>query len=289
MSANTESPIRPPHGCLTGYDVISITGEARTEFLNALVCADIRFAATGSSLVTAWCNAKGRVEFVVRLLFGAQEIAILCRPQDTEALVARLKRFSIRRAVEIRHADSWYVIAGSGPESGETPFADVVTGRWLGLTEQPDALADVQALWEAGDITGLVPLARAADNAEFLPQMLNLADLDGLSFKKGCYPGQEVIARLHFRGELKRHLVAGRSSAGDAPAPGTTLYASAAQRADGGLREPTKVGVVVGSAPVPAGDGDGWHVQMVVAIDAGDELQTADGRNITVARKQTGA
>lgn len=278
-----------PSGRLSGYHVISVTGEARTEFLNALLCADIRFAATGSCVVTAWCNAKGRVEYVLRLLFGASEIALLCRPEDTEALVSRLTLFSMRRPVEIRHATGWHAICGTGPESGETPFADMATGRWLGLVEDTGTLPDVQAKWDAGDIAALVPLPATADDRDFLPQMLNLAAIDGLSFKKGCYPGQEVVARLHFRGELKRHLAAGHAALEALPANGSALYedlSAVADNTDPNAR--VKAGVVVGSAASIQGGAEAADVQMVlnVNVDSGATLWSESGAPILVRRVQ---
>ena len=271
--------------------MIGVTGSERVAFLNALITADIRDLPTGSVRLVAWCDAKGRVERLLRLLIGDREIAILCGHDEVEALTGRLNLFSLRRDVKITPAKTWHVITDTGPESGETPFADVVAGRFIGLTERPEAWRDVQAAWNAADISAMVPVLPDALRGEFLPQMLNLEALDGLSYKKGCYPGQEIIARLHFRGELKRELAWLEYTGSRPPTPGdplTVLTADSAEGAGSASRAGVVTAVAVAMAVAEAEDAEqkAW-VQAVVPVGVAQSLEDAHGQPLRVLCRQS--
>ncbi|MGH8120840.1 MAG: YgfZ/GcvT domain-containing protein, partial [Gammaproteobacteria bacterium] len=98
--------------------------------------------------------------------------------------------------------------------------------------------------WELLDIEAGIPWITEATSESFLPQVLNLEEMQGLSYQKGCYPGQEVIARLHYRGELKRRLFLGTGYGEIVPVPGAGL-----ERADAGARS----GDVIDAARHPDG------------------------------------
>ncbi len=271
--------------------MIGVTGSERVAFLNALITADIRDLPTGSVRLVAWCDAKGRVERLLRLLIGDREIAILCRHDEVEALTGRLNLFSLRRDVKITPAKTWHVITDTGPESGETPFADVVAGRFIGLTERPEAWRDVQAAWKAAEISAMVPVLPDALRGEFLPQMLNLEALDGLSYKKGCYPGQEIIARLHFRGELKRELAWLEYAGRRPPAPGDPLTdpsADSAEGAGGASRAGvvTAVAVAMAVAEPENAEQNAW-VQAVIPVGVAETLEDAHGQPLRVLCRQS--
>jgi folate-binding protein YgfZ len=78
--------------------------------------------------------------------------------------------------------------------------------------------------WALSDILAAVPTLDAQISDKFIPQMLNLQALNGLSFKKGCYPGQEVVARMHYLGKLKRHMRLISFQMTELPEPGTSLF-----------------------------------------------------------------
>jgi folate-binding protein YgfZ len=87
-----------------------------------------------------------------------------------------------------------------------------------------DVLPVAGAVWSLLDILSGIPLLGPATIGEFVPQMLNLEALGGLSFTKGCYPGQEVVARLHYRGQLKRRLYLAHIVTDEVPPAGAKLY-----------------------------------------------------------------
>jgi tRNA-modifying protein YgfZ len=127
-----------------------------------------------------------------------------------------------------------------------------------------DASENALDAWNALDISDGLPQVFAASSGAFVPQMLNLDLLDAISFTKGCYTGQEIVARTQHLGRIKRRLLGYRAGPGDAPAPLSGLFL------DG-----TKVAEVLMSASLD----DGVRLLAVTSLDAQDKpLQTADGR-----------
>jgi len=122
--------------------------------------------------------------------------------------------------------------------------------------------------WRTTEILAGEPRIVPATSEAFVPQTLNWELIGGVSFRKGCYPGQEIVARMHYRGKPKRRTFVGHLGAGPAPAPGDDLLA-------GGANEP--VGVVVSSAPSREG---GSVLLYEAAIDSALQggLRLADGR-----------
>ena len=90
----------------------------------------------------------------------------------------------------------------------------------------------MHAEWLAADIAAGLPLVSAATSEQFIPQMLNLDLLDAVSFTKGCYTGQEIVARTHHLGRVKRRTMRFRLAAGPAPAPLQILLVDGAQAAE---------------------------------------------------------
>ncbi|TPW11643.1 MAG: glycine cleavage T protein (aminomethyl transferase), partial [Halothiobacillaceae bacterium] len=102
-------------------------------------------------------------------------------------------------------------------------------------------------VWEALDILAGLPLITPATSEAFVPQMVNLDLVDGVSFKKGCYPGQEIVARMKYLGKLKRRMYLARcGAASSCPAPGTHVQISEAGASN-------NVGMVIHSRPAHDG------------------------------------
>lgn len=113
--------------------------------------------------------------------------------------------------------------------------------------------------WRLGDISAGIPRIGADNREAFVPQMVNLQHIGGLSFRKGCYPGQEIVARMHYLGKLKRHMSRFRTATPLAVEPGAALQAG----------DDTDVGIVVDAVP----SGAGVELLAVVKIDRdGDSL-----------------
>ena len=161
---------------------ISIQGADAAAFLQGQFSTDVTGLAPGRACLSAWCDAKGRV-IATFILARQDEAFLLLVPDDIkETFVKRLKMFVLRADVAIADAREEDVpqfpqLPGTGGDASET------------------------ALIRQG-----IPLLHPGTSGRFLPQELNLDRLDAVSFTKGCYPGQEIIARLRYRGAVKRRL-----------------------------------------------------------------------------------
>jgi folate-binding protein YgfZ len=198
-----------------------------------------------------------------------------------EDCLARLRMFVLRAKVALDASGMPLAAQWTESEDGmpDAAFAAGPTGdglhairlpgsaaRWLILGAQAEAPDDGR--WHFEDVCSALPQVYPATREQFLPQSLNLDALDGISFEKGCYVGQEVIARLHFRGKVKRRMGL-FDLPGDAelPRPGAELVAD---------------GKAVGRVVDAARHEDRSAVLAVCPVAAGQEdLQTADGAPLT--------
>jgi tRNA-modifying protein YgfZ len=217
---------------LTRYGLLSVTGPDARAFLHAQLTNDIEHLAADHWALAGWCSAKGRLlaSFIV---VPSPQGFLLQLARDLAAPVAkRLSMFVLRAKVKISDESASWVQHGlwdadiSGPDVAWD--SDVVTVRveprrylQLGpgnlLTHSPNA-DEVQ--WTLQEIRAGRPLITQATQDQFVPQMVNFEVIGGVDFRKGCYPGQEIVARAQYRGQVKRRLVHARAPAGVALAPG---------------------------------------------------------------------
>ncbi|MVW73164.1 folate-binding protein YgfZ [Bordetella sp. 15P40C-2] len=231
----------------------------------------------------------------------------LVRRDLSEALVKRLSMFVLRAKAKLTltplHVAGVWTMAGNeasleaaaGGALPTSPWqrAELPTGTWIAAPsvtgprwwwiatdeqlQQAAALASLCRLgdadaWQAGDLAAGLPWVCAATQDLFIPQTLNLDLIEGVNFTKGCYPGQEVVARSHYRGTVKRRTAYGQlDSSTQAPAPGTDIYD--AQHPD----EPR--GRIVNAAR-----GGALFEIALAALDGGDlRVGAADGAKLSVA------
>lgn len=269
MSAPPDFALR-----LTGYDAIRLTGSDASAFLNGQVSAEVAAIPEGRIGLAAWCTPKGRVDFLFRVAPGKDALWLIVRADALERCVTRLKMFVLRAEVTVAgpadHGRSVYFLGDDGDtaDSASDGFIDVDGRRSLHFADPATGAADGQRRFDLADVAATIPVFGEALAGAFLPQALNLEALEGLSYRKGCYPGQEVIARLHFRGENKRALatLAGTGS-GTPPSPGARLRDPAAPTGAG-------CGVVTWAGRLAEG---GLIAQAVVERDAPAELVTEQG------------
>ena len=186
--------------------------DART-FAQSQFTGDINHADEHHWMPTAWCDPKGRCLSVILLKTHQDSVHLVFPLAQTETL-KRLQLFAIGRKVEF--IPSKRVCASIEPSSA--PMAGgTLPGpakRWLWLADESVARppsSDWLRRWQLADMAAAIPWLTSRTSARFLPQFLDLEAHEGLSFRKGCYPGQEVIARLHYLGTVKYRLSAFRS------------------------------------------------------------------------------
>ena len=248
---------------LSCLSAVEITGADAGTFLHGQFTCDVAALGDGRMQVGAWCNAKGRVMAVFMLLHSEERYLLLLPREQRTAFARRLQMYVLRADVRISDCDDecvlFGVIAGEGyelPRPGDlgvpapwqvatwdgmifARFPDTEAGRRMLVCGE---LAPMQLLWsrlegkfvpvtsthwQLHDIHTGIPWLTPALSEEFLPQELGLEALDGLSLAKGCYPGQEIIARVHYRGRPKRTLWHFTVEADAPPAPATPLYTGA--------------------------------------------------------------
>jgi folate-binding protein YgfZ len=284
---------------LPGFGVLRIAGVDAVKFLQGQFTTDLSLLADGRTQLSACCTNQGRVIAIVR--FRQLDAAIYAlAPADLLArLATQMRKFILRAKVEVLQALDLHVGAmitgGTGAGVTRHAFdaaamtqspvplagsAEVVTfqyapGRevvaappaaWRAITglslSSPDPRA--QTHWLAADIEAGLPLVTASTTEQFIPQMLNLDLLDAVSFTKGCYTGQEIVARTHHLGRVKRRAMRFVLPPGAAPAPMSNLLLEGAKAAD-----------VLSTAELP----DRIEVLAVTNLDAqGRVLLTEDGR-----------
>jgi folate-binding protein YgfZ len=271
----------PALAVLEEFGVIAASGGDAAPFLHAQTTNDVAKLAPDAVQLNAYCNAKGRLLAVFTNWRGADAIYLQLPREILPAVRKRLSMFVLRAKVALTDAsDEWTALGliGRGaarllqeasglPQPvnasvalGETRIVRLrpsprVDERFLLLVPARDLvdwLARLRAAqrvdsgaWWWSQIDAGVPDVFAATQEKFVPQMINLEVLGGVNFRKGCYPGQEVVARSQYLGKLRRRMsiahVEGRAAAG------ADVYA------DG---EAQPVGTVVMAATAPGGGMD---------------------------------
>jgi folate-binding protein YgfZ len=215
----TVSTSRLPH-----LGVLRFTGADALEFLQGQVSNDTQRLTGNASVFAAYSNAQGRVLALIYLLpHSSGTLAILPR-EILGPTMERMRKFILRAKVRIEDAGDSLAVAGrygaAAPSGGYAeedgvgvcPVGHDPTRAWvIGPAEKlPAADADQaarnEAAWRLADIRAGLPQIYAATSESFVAQMLNLDLLDGISFTKGCYTGQEIVARTQHLGRIKRRM-----------------------------------------------------------------------------------
>jgi tRNA-modifying protein YgfZ len=197
-------------------------------FLQGQLSNDVSRLTPERSLLAGYHNPQGRTIALLRLLWLGEKDVLAVLPRELAAPVAmRLARFVLRAKVKVADESSiWRARGVIGPQMpGAVPVGHSPT-RGLIVSPSSDPTDGDRHQWHRLDIEAGQPQVFAATSEEFVAQMLNLDALDAIAFDKGCYTGQEVIARAHYRGRVKRRLqrFVSRGPATLAPGQGGTLY-----------------------------------------------------------------
>ncbi len=235
MQANSELAARLQGVCaLPALGVIQAQGEDAAQFLHNQLTNDVLLLPVGQARLAAWCNAKGRMQLSLIVLKTAPDTLLLVLPLELLAqTLKRLQMFVLRAKVQLHDASAQWVLRGLLGASAQAPgdaappwqarasegahvvalyparLGDTAVPRalWLGPASAPAPEATLAPeLWAWAEVLSGVPLLTAPLFEAFVPQMLNYESVGGVNFKKGCYPGQEVVARSQFRGTLKRRM-----------------------------------------------------------------------------------
>lgn len=268
---------------LSHLGLLQVSGEDAATFLQGQVTNDVKLLDGNSSHYTGYCNPKGRLLALFLALAHFDHIHLQLDGRLIEPIMKRLKMFVLRSKVTITDESDNIVrfgIAGKNAENAlraifaQVPRLDyeLVTLEQGALLRLPGPVARYQvyskiehapAIWNQLKQNGYQPAGKAgwewleiqagipdivpATQEAFVPQMVNLDALGGINFKKGCYTGQEIVARTHYLGKVKRRTQLAHIASEQQPQPGEDIFAE-----DG--TEP--VGKIVRSATAPQGGYD---------------------------------
>ena len=234
-------PAEPTLFSLTDLAVTRFTGPDRAKYLQGQVTCDVNALLPGQSSLGGHCDPKGKLWSDFRLLCLEESLLMLTKPSVLARQLPELKKFAVFAKVEIGEFQGEVVgLAGQGTDAWisaqyglrETGLVDggmavrVEADRWLLASESPLALklpVGDEALWWGLEIKAGLPHLEAVHQGEYIPQMLNLQALEGISFTKGCYMGQETVARAKYRGANNRALFVLAGSVGGPVASGDAL------------------------------------------------------------------
>ena len=217
---------------LSRYGLLSVQGVDAREFLHAQLTNDIRNLSPERAALAGWCSAKGRLLATFLVIPAPQGFLLQLARDLAPAVAKRLSMFVLRSKVKIAdESDAWAQFGVWNAErdvsrvewDDQIGFVPVGEKRVLRLEPAASASAeckDDEETWYLQEIRAGRPLITAATQDQFVPQMVNLETLGGVDFQKGCYPGQEIVARAQYRGQVKRRMVRLPAPQGERLRPG---------------------------------------------------------------------
>lgn len=295
---------------LSHLGLIAVSGEDAQSFLQGQLTNDVRELTDGHSQLSSHCSPKGRMLAVFRVWLLDDTYYLQPALERVADLVKRLRMFVLRAKVEIEDASDGPVrigiagdcaseaLDGAGlgaptAEGGLSTRADVSVIRLPGPTARFEVLGPAQTIiglwdalgatarpssrghWELLNIRAGIPTVYTATADAFVPQMANMQLVDGVSFNKGCYTGQEVVARMQYLGRLKRRMYRAEVISDTPPHPGDPLHAAAStsEQASGRVVDAQRVG---------AARFEMLAVVEIAATESGDvRLGNADGPRLS--------
>jgi len=281
-----------------GY--LEVTGADAAAHLHGQLSSDITQLAPGDVRLSAYSDPKGRVLAVTRVIADAGRFLLELPAERLEPIRAQLTKYALRADVRVRDASETVArfgvagenaavalagVAGPLPEvlgtsrqapggarvfrvEGPRPRwtalgpADAIASLWSALDAHA-VTADASA-WRLLEIEAGMPIVEDEMVGRYVAQMLNLDRLAAIDFRKGCYPGQEVIARARYLGRVKRRTYVLRTTGADAPQRGAAVL-----REDG-----SPVGEILYAAPHP--DGGALALAVLQTGAAGQSLRLTD-------------
>lgn len=276
---------------LSQQGVIRVQGADARDFLQGQLTSDINQVTPTQAQLSAYCTPKGRMLAILLIFQRGDDLYLLLPGERLEPVLKRLRMFVLRSKVTLDDlSGEWASVGLAGDclggivnEVPETAFAtahsaDLTSLRMPGETarvlvmgetdsmtafwQKAAALATVTSsdYWHLLNIRAGIPTLLDATVEAFIPQMANLDLLGAISFTKGCYTGQEVVARMKYLGQLKRRMYLARLETEQPPRPGDKLFSPASKSAQG-------AGRILDARPSPDG---GFEALVVVEISSAE-------------------
>ncbi len=279
---------------------LHLTGNDATKFLHAQFTNDLANLDINSWQYSGYCTPKGRLlAFMTIARLGDNEYLLILPAEVSEKILPRLRMFVMRDKVNIEPQQDNIAVMGiiGAAEGLSTMNLDYVAEEgkltqgenyqlltianeagqflYIGESEFPNASND-RSPWTLADIQNGIPVVVLATQETYVPQMVNLDLIGAVNFKKGCYPGQEIVARVHYLGKIKQRMYVVETESKELALPGDKIFIT---------EQPNKAAGTV----VQAAFRDTKQVLLAVlqtkAVDENLELRliTAEGEKLTMA------
>lgn len=206
---------------LSSLGLIQVIGVDAEKFLQGQLTCDVREVNAQQYRLGAHCDPKGRVQATFRLFEHQEDYYFLLPKNVIPHLLQCLQKYAVFSKVKLDEVNAPEILE----LFGQTLWSD-------------------KSAWELQDILAGIPTIYPETIGEFTPHQINYQLINGVSFNKGCYTGQEIIARMHYLGKPKQQMYRVSFVCEHPPTPGTKIYNSNAQ----------KVGTLVTAAPVAQND-----------------------------------
>lgn len=287
---------------LSQFGLIGLSGEEAQTFLHGQITNDLRSLSDQAAVFAGYLSSKGRMLANFLVMKRGDDVLVMLPASLREPIQKRLSMFILRSKVKARDAGAeWVRLGVNGPNvsqalkealgyelpgglmgmaHGDQTFVLRLGDQRFDVFVQPEAAPAIwQKLsaqcrpvgapaWDWLMVQSGVPMVLPQTQDHFVPQMANMELLGGVSFNKGCYPGQEIVARSQYLGKVKRRLFLAHIDA--AAAAGDELFSSELQD--------QAAGHIANAAPAPGGGFDVLAVVHNSCVEAGDvHLKARDG------------
>jgi tRNA-modifying protein YgfZ len=234
---------------LTHLATLSLTGKDAAKLLQGQITCNVNDINEAKSSLAAMCNPKGRAIATFLLVKSADAFLLVLPVELLETVRKRLQMYVLRSDVKITDSSDELCLLGiSEPDKPDHAFLteiqkDIISVNFPGSTIRKLLIAKLDVAmhfwsdrvdsqgfrvgrsdeWQYLDIVSGIPWVTMATSEEFIPQMLNLDKLGGISFNKGCYTGQEIVARTHYLGKSKREMFLAECQTSALPEPNSSI------------------------------------------------------------------
>lgn len=283
---------------LSHLGLIEVQGEDKLTFLQGQLTNDIQQINPQTSQLNSYCNPKGRMLTSFRIFQRDDSLMLLLPLARLQATLKRLRMFVLRSKVTLEDVSQQYAVIEIAGECAATLLDDMPTAdnsvsqrdslsiiripgdrlrlQMIGDTESilaawqqaaEHATPTNQNAWHLLDIRAGLPTVYAATSEAFVPQMANMQLVNGVNFSKGCYTGQEVVARMQYLGKLKRRMYRMHIAAAQMPQIGDDFHPK-------NTESKQSIGKIADIAPNPEGGYEALVIGQISNIEA-DDLQLA--------------
>lgn len=298
---------------LSQFSTIVVAGEDAADFMQGQFTNDIKLVTANNSQLNAFCNNKGRTTANFRLFQHQQNYFFSVKSNLVEQCIAHLQNYILRAQVVIQDVSTQLVhlgISGSNAEKLLSSFVKITDSNidhvsfnenyvviriasaqtdipryevfctfehakavWESVSAQAEIVNS--SSWDYLNIQAGLPFIDADSSEEFVPQMINMDLINGISFTKGCFTGQEIVARMHYLGKLKKRCFKIHIASDEKPASGESLFAENAKAGK-------NTGMIIQAEKNPETGYDALAVIQIADTESKLFLKDADGALVTV-------